>query len=232
MHHPVEELSGKMLGKLVFLRSARVLVVWQRCLAVRLARISMCPVIVRIFFSEWWMRSQTRSIWPQDVVSPRCTSDPPWLTFVVLPADPQALASAWSARTPRAAPNGSILVDGCFERLARLLCHQCRYGAVCEDADGAWKPVRKSTTLATTKRAVAQAMNLRCEGDHQHCKLEDSMSCSRFRKPWLEWLQQPWQLRNSLMTGLWFWQLMMSSREKKSARAVKLKETGDALRVV
>ena len=47
---------------------------------------------------------------------------------------------------------------------------QCRYGAVCENADGAWKPVRKSTTLATTKRAMAQAMNLRCEGGHQHCK--------------------------------------------------------------
>ena len=63
---------------------------------------------------------------------------------------------------------------------------QCRYGAVCEDADGAWKPVRKSTTLATTKRAMAQAMNLRCEGGHQHCKLEGSMSCSRSRTQFME----------------------------------------------
>ena len=49
---------------------------------------------------------------------------------------------------------------------------QCCYGAMCLDSDGQWKLVRKTTGLKTTKRAMAQAMCLRCDGSHEHCKLE------------------------------------------------------------
>ena len=57
---------------------------------------------------------------------------------------------------------------------------QCRYGAQCLDEDGVWRPVRKDTTLLTTKRAVQDAMSLTCQKDHQHCHLEGAA-------PWL-WL--------------------------------------------
>eukprot|EP00435_Cladocopium_sp_Y103_P026681 s2681_g6.t1 len=53
--------------------------------------------------------------------------------------------------------------------------HQCQYGCVCQDDNGAWLPVRKDTTILTSKAAVAQAMNLLCPGDHQHCRLEGHM---------------------------------------------------------
>ena len=51
---------------------------------------------------------------------------------------------------------------------------QCRYGATCLDDDGNWRPVRKRTSLLTTKQAVQDAMTLQCQGDHQHCALEGS----------------------------------------------------------
>ena len=38
--------------------------------------------------------------------------------------------------------------------------------------EGSWMPVRKDTTILTSKAAVAQAMNRLCPGDHQHCRLE------------------------------------------------------------
>lgn len=49
---------------------------------------------------------------------------------------------------------------------------QCRNGAQCLDADGIWRPVRKDTTLLTSKRSVQDAMSLCCQKDHQHCHLE------------------------------------------------------------
>ena len=49
---------------------------------------------------------------------------------------------------------------------------QCRYGAQCLDGDGQWKPVQKSTRIQTTKKAVAEAMHLVCQHDHEHCHLE------------------------------------------------------------
>ena len=49
---------------------------------------------------------------------------------------------------------------------------QCRYGAQCLDTDGIWRPVRKDTTLLTSKRSVQDAMSLCCQKDHQHCHLE------------------------------------------------------------
>ena len=50
--------------------------------------------------------------------------------------------------------------------------HQCQYGCVCMTDEGSWMPVRKDTTILTSKAAVAQAMNRLCPGDHQHCRLE------------------------------------------------------------
>ena len=42
----------------------------------------------------------------------------------------------------------------------------------CMTDEGSWMPVRKDTTILTSKAAVAQAMNRLCPGDHQHCRLE------------------------------------------------------------
>ena len=44
--------------------------------------------------------------------------------------------------------------------------HQCQYGCVYQDNDGLWRPVRKDTTILTSKTAVAQAMNLLSPGDY------------------------------------------------------------------
>lgn len=41
---------------------------------------------------------------------------------------------------------------------------QCRSGAACQDTDGQWKPVKKSTALLTTKQAVQDDMTLQCQG--------------------------------------------------------------------
>ena len=46
---------------------------------------------------------------------------------------------------------------------------------MCKNDNEQWLPVRKDTTLLTTKLAVAQAMNRQCPGDHQHCRLEGSL---------------------------------------------------------
>ena len=48
---------------------------------------------------------------------------------------------------------------------------QRRYGAMCMDVDGQWRPVQKSIML-TTKKSVLAALHLKCEHDHQHCPLE------------------------------------------------------------
>ena len=51
---------------------------------------------------------------------------------------------------------------------------QCRYGVMCLDEDGIWKPVKKSTAILTTKMAVQAALHLRCDHQHEHCRLEGS----------------------------------------------------------
>ena len=51
---------------------------------------------------------------------------------------------------------------------------QCCYGAQCQDTDFEWRPVKKSTGIRTTKRALYDAFQLRCPGDHDHCHLEGS----------------------------------------------------------
>ena len=69
----------------------------------------------------------------------------------------------------------------------RVTFDQCRYGACCLDKDGTWRLVKKSTSLQTSKRAVAQAMTLRCDCGHQHCQLEGQMpGFGRARTSYLE----------------------------------------------
>lgn len=56
----------------------------------------------------------------------------------------------------------------------------CRYGCECEDTDGSWRPVRKTTAIRTTKFSVYKEFLLRCQHDHRHCRLEGhSQSCGR-----------------------------------------------------
>ena len=64
--------------------------------------------------------------------------------------------------------------------------HQCAYGACCKDIDNSWKLVLKPTALRTTKRAMAQSMNLLCDKSHTHCTLEGRMAGGRLRTKYLE----------------------------------------------
>ena len=63
---------------------------------------------------------------------------------------------------------------------------QCRYGAMCMDTDGIWRPVQKSTRLLTTKQAVLEAFQLKCDHDHHHCPLEGSAPGYGRRTTYLE----------------------------------------------
>ena len=69
-------------------------------------------------------------------------------------------ALSWQTKALRSLPGLYTVFD------------QCRYGACCLDDDGTWKLVRKATGIKTTKKAMAQSLNLRCDGKHPHCQLE------------------------------------------------------------
>ena len=66
--------------------------------------------------------------------------------------------------------------------------HQCQYGCVCLDTDGAWKPVLKDTTILSSKQAMAHAMTRLCDHRHEHCQLEGHLTgfLSRSRTSYLE----------------------------------------------
>ena len=63
---------------------------------------------------------------------------------------------------------------------------QCMYGCCCLDFDDNWRLVKKGTGLRTTKAAMAAAMNLRCDGQHAHCRLEGSAPGYGRRTAYLE----------------------------------------------
>ena len=63
---------------------------------------------------------------------------------------------------------------------------QCRYGAECEDVDMVWRPVKKSTGIQTTKRALWQEFQKRCDGSHCHCRLEGSSPSTGRRTQFME----------------------------------------------
>ena len=63
---------------------------------------------------------------------------------------------------------------------------QCAYGCRCLDQDGLWKPVRKATTFLTTKMALYQQFQLRCDGSHKHCHLEGHAKGFGLRTKYLE----------------------------------------------
>ena len=48
------------------------------------------------------------------------------------------------------------------------------YGCMCLHTDGRWLPTRKSTVVLTSKKAMFEALNVRCDGRHEHCALEGS----------------------------------------------------------
>ena len=74
-----------------------------------------------------------------------------------------ATALSWETRALRQLPGYRATFD------------QCQFGALCLDPSGEWLPVRKTTSLQTTKKCVAEAMSRRCDGSHVHCQLESSM---------------------------------------------------------
>ena len=53
-----------------------------------------------------------------------------------------------------------------LSKLPGLRCtfDQCRYGCECFDKDGAWKPVRKTNSLLTTKMSVHKEFQLHVKG--------------------------------------------------------------------
>ena len=53
---------------------------------------------------------------------------------------------------------------------------QCEYGAVMSGPDGEL-PIRKPTSIQTTKRAMCLRMSKRCSGQHQHQRLEGGQRC-------------------------------------------------------
>lgn len=57
----------------------------------------------------------------------------------------------------------------------RVTFDQCEYGATTINDDGEEEPIKKTTSIQTTKEAMARQMSKRCRGDHSHCKLEGTM---------------------------------------------------------
>ena len=51
---------------------------------------------------------------------------------------------------------------------------QCMYGCMCLHTDGRWLPTRKSTVMLSSKKAMYEALNVCCDGQHEHCPLEGS----------------------------------------------------------
>eukprot|EP00435_Cladocopium_sp_Y103_P042289 s79_g11.t1 len=70
---------------------------------------------------------------------------------------------AWKTRAFSALPGYTALFD------------QCEYGATTINDDGFKEPIKKTTKIQTTKMAMYNLMNRRCQGDHTHCPLEGNM---------------------------------------------------------
>ena len=71
-----------------------------------------------------------------------------------------AFALSWKTRSLKSLPRWWSQFD------------QCMYGCMCLHTDGRWLPTRKSTVVLTSKKAMYEALNLRCDGQHEHCALE------------------------------------------------------------
>ena len=59
----------------------------------------------------------------------------------------------------------------------RVTFDQCAYGAVTWTDTGTWAPIRKTTSIQTTKQAMVWHMSRRCSQDHQHQPLEGGHRC-------------------------------------------------------
>ena len=54
---------------------------------------------------------------------------------------------------------------------------QCAYGATTWTDQGDWQPIKKTTTIRTTKQAMIWQMSTRCQGGHRHHPLEGGQRC-------------------------------------------------------
>ena len=137
-------------------------------------------------------------------------------------------ALSWSTRALRDLPGYRADFD------------QCRYGATCLDEDSQWRPVKKSTTLLTTKKAMQNAMTLTCRGDHDHCALEGSASGYGPRTRYLEDYQPA--LASTLASAILldeppqFWEAGYASNEQRTVTSNLVKLRSDtrqqAIRIV
>lgn len=59
----------------------------------------------------------------------------------------------------------------------RVTFDQCACGATSWTDSGEWLPIKKATTLQTTKQAMVWHMSRRCQQDHQHQPLEGGQRC-------------------------------------------------------
>ena len=58
-----------------------------------------------------------------------------------------------------------------LEEMRRVRCDQCQFGQTAVDADGSVGPARKATGFMTNDEIIANAVERRCFGGHQHVQL-------------------------------------------------------------
>ena len=117
---------------------------------------------------------------------------------------------------------------------------QCMYGCMCLHTDGRWLPARKSTAVLTSKKAVYEALNCRCDGQHEHCPLEGTAPGLGRRTSYMEHYQPHLA---SIIAGavmldekpqLWEHALAVGERRQLTGELIKLRATHaqEAVRVV
>ena len=77
------------------------------------------------------------------------------------------LSLAWETKQFRNLPGHKAIFD------------QCAYGATIPDDHGIEQPILKTTRINTTKWAMFEIMSKRCDGSHQHQRLEGRNRCHR-----------------------------------------------------
>ena len=74
-------------------------------------------------------------------------------------------SKAWDAPAFKSLPGMKVTFD------------QCAYGATTWTDQGDWQPIKKTTTLRTTKQAMIWQISKRCQGNHRHHPLEGGQRC-------------------------------------------------------
>ena len=57
------------------------------------------------------------------------------------------------------------------EEVRTTVADQCQYGLLTKGEKGGWAPARKKTRFMTNSQAIAEELNKKCQGEHQHQQL-------------------------------------------------------------